>query len=368
MAARHAAQPAGAASPCRSAPALVGGRRAARRRHARSATPWLDVLARRLRARHDRAGVLARHARAPGDAGESRAARARAAGRQEPAALRRLHHPRRHRDDVRRHRGVAASSARGAADAQAGRRRCRSARYTLRYDAHRHARRTRTCRDCSPRSTVLRRTAQQIDTLRPEKRFYKKPQAADDRGRDPLDARARTSTWCSGSYDPKTQLATIQAYVNPLVVWIWLGGLILPSARSSRCGRRPRSARCASLAPGAARAAARVTARARGGAACCWRSRWRRAARRAGSRRSSEIEESLTCQCGCGLTVHSCNHLQVSVRRADQEGDRRAPRRAASRRTDPRRVHARGTARRCCRRRPSGASTGSRGSRRSPSC
>ncbi len=22
-----------------------------------------------------------------------------------------------------------------------------------------------------------------------------------------------------------------------------------------------------------------------------------------------EIEESLTCQCGCGLTVHSCNHL-----------------------------------------------------------
>ena len=24
----------------------------------------------------------------------------------------------------------------------------------------------------------------------------------------------------------------------------------------------------------------------------------------------SEIEESLTCQCGCGLTVHSCNHVQ----------------------------------------------------------
>jgi cytochrome c-type biogenesis protein CcmH len=23
-----------------------------------------------------------------------------------------------------------------------------------------------------------------------------------------------------------------------------------------------------------------------------------------------DIEESLTCQCGCGLTVHSCNHLQ----------------------------------------------------------
>ena len=23
-----------------------------------------------------------------------------------------------------------------------------------------------------------------------------------------------------------------------------------------------------------------------------------------------ELEESLTCQCGCGLTVHSCNHIQ----------------------------------------------------------
>lgn len=23
-----------------------------------------------------------------------------------------------------------------------------------------------------------------------------------------------------------------------------------------------------------------------------------------------ELEESLTCQCGCGLTVHSCNHVQ----------------------------------------------------------
>jgi cytochrome c-type biogenesis protein CcmH len=23
-----------------------------------------------------------------------------------------------------------------------------------------------------------------------------------------------------------------------------------------------------------------------------------------------QLEESLTCQCGCGLTVHSCNHLQ----------------------------------------------------------
>jgi cytochrome c-type biogenesis protein CcmH len=25
---------------------------------------------------------------------------------------------------------------------------------------------------------------------------------------------------------------------------------------------------------------------------------------------TKEVEEALTCQCGCGLTVHSCNHLQ----------------------------------------------------------
>lgn len=24
----------------------------------------------------------------------------------------------------------------------------------------------------------------------------------------------------------------------------------------------------------------------------------------------TDIEEALTCQCGCGLTVHSCNHVQ----------------------------------------------------------
>ena len=29
-----------------------------------------------------------------------------------------------------------------------------------------------------------------------------------------------------GSYDPQSKLATILAYVNPLVVWIWLGGLV----------------------------------------------------------------------------------------------------------------------------------------------
>lgn len=27
---------------------------------------------------------------------------------------------------------------------------------------------------------------------------------------------------------------------------------------------------------------------------------------------ASDVEEALTCQCGCGLTVHSCNHLECS--------------------------------------------------------
>jgi cytochrome c-type biogenesis protein CcmH/NrfF len=30
----------------------------------------------------------------------------------------------------------------------------------------------------------------------------------------------------------------------------------------------------------------------------------------AGAPSFQDIEESLTCQCGCGLTVHACNHLQ----------------------------------------------------------
>jgi len=29
------------------------------------------------------------------------------------------------------------------------------------------------------------------------------------------------------AYDPRTDTATFKAYVNPLVSWIWLGGLML---------------------------------------------------------------------------------------------------------------------------------------------
>jgi cytochrome c-type biogenesis protein CcmH len=32
----------------------------------------------------------------------------------------------------------------------------------------------------------------------------------------------------------------------------------------------------------------------------------------ASAQTTQEVEEALTCQCSCGLTVHSCNHLQCS--------------------------------------------------------
>lgn len=65
-----------------------------------------------------------------------------------------------------------------------------------------------------------------IGTLKPEKRFYKKP-------KQPTTEIAKRTTLSEdlylvlGSFDDKSQIITLQAYVNPLVVWIWLGGLIL---------------------------------------------------------------------------------------------------------------------------------------------
>jgi hypothetical protein len=64
---------------------------------------------------------------------------------------------------------------------------------------------------------------QQLATLEPEKRFYKKPQ-------QPATEVAMRSTLTEdlylvlGSYDPPSGIATIQAYVNPLVAWLWIGG------------------------------------------------------------------------------------------------------------------------------------------------
>ena len=58
------------------------------------------------------AEFCARRARAPGDGGRVRAGGAGAPDRQEPPPLRRLHHPRRHRDDLPRHHRHVGCSAR----------------------------------------------------------------------------------------------------------------------------------------------------------------------------------------------------------------------------------------------------------------
>jgi len=65
-----------------------------------------------------------------------------------------------------------------------------------------------------------------IDTLRPEKRFYKKPQQPTTEVANRWSLREDLYL-VLGSYDPKSQLATLLVYVNPLVVWIWIGGLVL---------------------------------------------------------------------------------------------------------------------------------------------
>jgi cytochrome c-type biogenesis protein CcmF len=70
------------------------------------------------------------------------------------------------------------------------------------------------------------RDGRQIATLAPEKRFYKKPQ-------QPTTEVAMRSTLREdlylvlGSYDPPSGLVTLQAYVNPLVAWLWIGGFIM---------------------------------------------------------------------------------------------------------------------------------------------
>ncbi|HJQ85782.1 MAG TPA: cytochrome c-type biogenesis CcmF C-terminal domain-containing protein, partial [Candidatus Binatia bacterium] len=70
------------------------------------------------------------------------------------------------------------------------------------------------------------RDGEQIATLAPEKRFYKRPQ-------QPTTEVAMRSTLMEdlylvlGSYDPPSGLVTLQAYVNPLVAWLWIGGFIM---------------------------------------------------------------------------------------------------------------------------------------------
>ena len=66
----------------------------------------------------------------------------------------------------------------------------------------------------------------QVDTLKPEKRFYKKPE-------QPATEVAIRSTLGAdlylvlGSYDEKSGVVTLLAYLNPLVGFMWWGGFVL---------------------------------------------------------------------------------------------------------------------------------------------
>jgi cytochrome c-type biogenesis protein CcmF len=68
--------------------------------------------------------------------------------------------------------------------------------------------------------------AKRVGEVTPEKRFYKKP-------KQPT---TEVSIWSTlgadlyvvlGSYDPQSQLAVFQVYVNPLIGWMWIGGFVL---------------------------------------------------------------------------------------------------------------------------------------------
>ena len=336
VAPRHAAQPV--------ARLRVAGRRGARRRAARCSPAGMRArrrLAHVRRSASSRFGTVvqefcARHARAPGDA----------AARAPPRALARLVGKNRRRYGgyiihvgvVSIFVGIAASSMfrievqqtlKVGDEMQVG-------RYTLALRPHRHAGGRRTSRGsppcCRSSSAASRSTRCVPRSASTRSRSSRRPRSRTAR------RCARTSTSCSGSYDPKTQLVTIQAYVNPLVVWIWLGGLILASARPSRCGRRRPSARCACWRP-ARRGSPRSDGRARSGAAALLAVARCAAAASRSEPTQQEVEESLTCQCGCGLTVHSCNHLNcpsgepMKAEIADRLGRGRVDG------PDPRRVH-----------------------------
>lgn len=66
----------------------------------------------------------------------------------------------------------------------------------------------------------------QIDTMHPEKRFYKKQ----NQPTTEVDIRATLVEdlyVVLGGYDVESRLATFQVFINPLVSWIWVGGIVL---------------------------------------------------------------------------------------------------------------------------------------------
>ncbi len=97
-------------------------------------------------------------------------------------------------------------------------------RYTLRYDSIKEAEDSHVARLIA-QLTVLDEDGNEISHLSPEKRFYKKPE-------QPSTEVAYRSTLRDdlyvilGSAD-KNDTATFQVYVNPLIAWLWIGGIVL---------------------------------------------------------------------------------------------------------------------------------------------
>jgi len=73
---------------------------------------------------------------------------------------------------------------------------------------------------------TVARGGQVLTTMYPEKRFYKRQQ-------QPTTEIALRTTLREdlylvlGSYDDKSGLMTLQVFINPLVVWLWLGGITM---------------------------------------------------------------------------------------------------------------------------------------------
>ncbi len=123
-------------------------------------------------------------------------------------------------------------------------------RYTLRYDGV-EPRETPHLAFLTAKIAVLQ-NGRQIDMLQPEKRFYKKPE-------QPTTEVAIRSTLGAdlylvlGSYDEASKMATIQAYINPLVGFLWWGGIVLAFGTGVTIWPARAPARAPAYAPGGAR-------------------------------------------------------------------------------------------------------------------
>ena len=97
-------------------------------------------------------------------------------------------------------------------------------RYSLKYEGIKNSEDDHVSRQAAVVAVSV--GGQLIDTLHPEKRLYK-------RQNQPTTEVALRPTLREdlyvvlGSYDAPSQLATLQVFINPLLSWIWIGGIIL---------------------------------------------------------------------------------------------------------------------------------------------